>query len=310
MLVIILLIVVVFFVFFFFKLKTGANYSLGNFRAAIFDAKKEIMLKKNIAANKFILAEIYQRRDLFEDALREITFHPREAVNNDYIEPEEIIARAEGYNLGMNEYILTARETIAENRNGANLTPIVRSDPQNVHDSFVNVDVRKKIDMLKNSPVLIPPHSSHVDRMLENPAEIYGTTDAEIMCRVWGRINEPENAPNRAELIRAFNSAVEQCGVCSTGRVSQLIDSLTLLDCNAELAAPLVSREIMRREIGGKISAEIAKLSREDRNVYETSESDDELDPVREKIKINVVANCLHLGPAKEKIFEEFFAAL
>jgi hypothetical protein len=88
------------------------------------------------------------------------------------------------------------------------------------------------------------------------------TTEDKVILEIWKRINSPDNLVNRDELKNSLwqslasgmekNYRDEYTSVCTTGRCSRAIDSLTLMDNDTELAKPLQTVETLRNEILSK----------------------------------------------------------
>jgi len=88
------------------------------------------------------------------------------------------------------------------------------------------------------------------------------TTEDKVILEIWKRINSPENEENRDELKnslwQALASGMEKnfqnqyTSVCTTGRCARVIDSLTLMDKDTDLAKPLQTVETLRNEILSK----------------------------------------------------------
>lgn len=160
----------------------------------------------------------------------------------------------------------------------------IKPDPQNVHDSHVNDDLRKiyhKIvqnNMLDDTPPVsrddlvtylkstLSPNKlrraqktlAAVDKAGNNSA--VGAHENQIIDEVWQRINSRENEDRQNELKEsladALIDATDESGytVCSNGRCARVLSSLTLLDTNPDVAAPVKTREILRSEVMSKAS--------------------------------------------------------
>ena len=89
-----------------------------------------------------------------------------------------------------------------------------------------------------------------------------GTTEDKILLEVWKRINSPDNEENRDELKRSLwtsmASGVEtnyngnSATVCTVGRCSRILDSLTLMDSDKHIAKPPQTVEVLRNEVLSK----------------------------------------------------------
>lgn len=89
-----------------------------------------------------------------------------------------------------------------------------------------------------------------------------GASEDQIVLEVWKRINSSDNADNREELKQSLWTALasgmepnyqgEYTAVCTVGRCSRVLDSLTLMDADSKLAKPPQTSEILRNEILSK----------------------------------------------------------
>lgn len=258
-----------------------------NVHEALITAEQDYKAGKNKAANAFTIGEIYQYN--FNDqnaALNMYNIAAEEILNFPYdfteIDPETIIenARLEPQeHTRLREVIQNARE-----ETGTTFTRNVRSDSQNVHDSTVTNDMAKRFNAIRGEGVSFAgisdtiksgPASHVVNQILSNPSHVTSLddTDATVLGTVWARIHNPENDKNRPELIKSLEKSLENCYsngyvVCATGRVSNILDSLTLLDKNTEIAQPVVTTEILRKDVLQHVSNMLEKLPDREKEVY------------------------------------------
>lgn len=167
----------------------------------------------------------------------------------------------------------------------------VPNDPQNVHDSQVNADMRNMYAEIQRANAQLPTKSddeimaeiSNVirgappdkaqdaqlifDKMREpntiSSLSLDGSdvTERQLLIDVYQRITAPENINNRDNLTASFINALAdgmdknnggKHSVCTTGRCSRLLGALTLLDTNPTIAQPIKTKEILRNEIFAK----------------------------------------------------------
>lgn len=88
------------------------------------------------------------------------------------------------------------------------------------------------------------------------------TNESEILKNVWDRVNSHENENNKEELKQSFIRSLSECvepdwqgndqQVCTVGRVSRIINTLTLQDNDNEISKPVRTTELLRNEIFAK----------------------------------------------------------
>jgi hypothetical protein len=168
---------------------------------------------------------------------------------------------------------------------------IVRNDMQNVHDSNVVAEMKKKYEIISRGQpacdqtvrafmnTLDEEALFNFNTVMNNPAliEHIGATDRDALMLIIGRGKHLWPALNN----NLKNIIQDGHRVCATGRFSQIMDSLTLLD--AEAGAPPVTTDILRKEIMDHCSHFVKTLSEEDQKKYE--EGDDE------EIKLGLLAD-------------------
>ena len=152
------------------------------------------------------------------------------------------------------------------------------SDTQNVHDSEVNHQLSRSFNALKQATLPISdnldmikddvlnyakslPNESQdrirksIDRIVSGKSynSSIKTTEDELLKLVWSRCYDKTNSTNERLIKDAvIESLLDMTNngstVCSTGRCSRLIDSLTLLDSNKELASGFATSEQLRND--------------------------------------------------------------
>jgi hypothetical protein len=189
----------------------------------------------------------------------------------------------------------------------------IRSDPQNVHETQVSSDLARVFERVKSandSLVALPSmlaireaveshrfeSSSHKSRALASLSAIesgglvskLSATEPEIAKHVWVRINSPENASARDELVDAFMDSLTDATekstysagyhtVCTTGRAARLLGCLTLLDADSQIAAPAKTKELVRNEAFAKcrkiVESQLKKSPKEVADAYEKGDA-------------------------------------
>jgi hypothetical protein len=118
--------------------------------------------------------------------------------------------------------------------------------------------------------------------LLGNSISSLNTNGRDVLNTVWSRINSTENEPNREHLKNALMDALINSNeknsegaykpVCLTGMCSRVLESLTILDTDAEISQPVKTTEILRNEIFTKahkvMSDTLAAADPDTRNAY------------------------------------------
>lgn len=145
----------------------------------------------------------------------------------------------------------------------------IKSSAQNVHDHNVNDELSKRYKTLKS----LTSEDGTLESMLEfiskndttkqitinlalrdTISRFDNETEEDIWYTVWRRIHSKDNLENRNSLLLAFKQAIEDCVedkhlVCTTGRVTRVLDSLTLLDANLEISKSIKTDDIARKDV-------------------------------------------------------------
>lgn len=157
----------------------------------------------------------------------------------------------------------------------------ITSNPQNVHDSQVSKDIKNIYHHIKQTSSEISKEQAFQD--IENAINsmsdstkkqkalstlgtikkgyrIESLNDSEdhILVNVWKRINDPVNNDNRNNMVASLVDSLADCietnrygndyQVCTNGRTSRIINSLTLLDENPDISSPPRTKEMIRNE--------------------------------------------------------------
>lgn len=158
---------------------------------------------------------------------------------------------------------------------------VVITDGQNVHDTNVGRQLMDRWAVIREgqpaTPTMIeefhrtcgPDAQEVIDRILSKPAYMgsIGVTDADVLQQVIGR-GPHVWAPLRTNLA---DCVMNTDLVCTTGRVSRIMDSLTLVD--AEAGRPFVTEAILRKEMVGHAANYINQLSPERHAAYEADDA-------------------------------------
>ena len=139
---------------------------------------------------------------------------------------------------------------------------VYTNDPQNVHDSSVNEQVRKAIDILYSESnrdgrqEIFKEIESH-DPLFDFNLVLQSIRDSkhesinetEVLGMIWDRSKDNENLREAIILGIKDMKTGEGGVVCSSGRISRMIGSLTLLDSNPELSNGFVTTEFIKNDI-------------------------------------------------------------
>lgn len=144
------------------------------------------------------------------------------------------------------------------------------NDPQNVHDTKVNDDLRETLRKLEPADVetAIADARGWIRKNVKNPASAlsvldtisrgdsistYNTTESDIFSRVWHRCDDKRNAGNSHAMKTAVAGALTESiengtMVCMSGRVNRVLGSLVLLDHDPSVGSAM-THEAYRNEI-------------------------------------------------------------
>lgn len=161
-----------------------------------------------------------------------------------------------------------------EKKRDHKLQLIVKTSPQNVHDPRVGDNLSKRYRELKTSN-LAPSTDALYAQMLrfidihdpkkkivsgfakgDDVSRFDNDKEEQIWYVVWRRIYSPDNRENIDSLLNALRDSIIDCGdnggsglVCLTGRVTRVLNALTLLDKNVDLSKPIKTDDIERKEV-------------------------------------------------------------
>ena len=303
---------------------------------------KNLSAKESII-NSFLLGDIYNyNKDNkkiaaihYTNVLKRLNLYPDIPFNNnlDILEPnpEHIVDRIEEFYLehGIDNSndISTARDNIRNARMPKNtsilnkIMPVsknnikkeyykkknIKSDPQNVHDTAINKQIKNKYENIKklnehyeneytindikntikneiNDEKKIKKINNVIDSMVGSNNNL-NDTEQNVLLNVWKRVNVGTNVKNKKEsLYNSMENCVEktmsgkELTVCSTGRCGKIIDSLTFIDTNEDISKCIKSSDIIRNEASSKtyniLQKELSKESQEVQNIYNTGNGD------------------------------------
>lgn len=163
------------------------------------------------------------------------------------------------------------------------------SDPQNVHDSSVNEDLKNTLTELRSTSskndvgTVLAQIESHINKSaadgeitnntatkalealriarLGSPITQYGEKENIILKLVWDRTNISANKSNSSNMKNSVINALADCitdtggSVCAGGRASRYLESLVLQDFN-----PKVGAAQRQEEYKNQILSEVAKI--------------------------------------------------
>lgn len=243
---------------------------------------------------------INQRNRAYEDMIQEEGFG---TITNGYVAPPIPVVKKTPSLLPFKKH---------------NLNIEIKSSSQNVHDTNVNDELSNRYQIIKNSQLandsdgrLFTNMIDFIDKndkkknIVKNfdyDEEISRFKDQEsnIWYTVWKRIHAPENSDNIESLKNSFRDAVIDCTedgstVCTVGRVTRALNSLTLMDKNTNIATPVKTDDIERKEVYDKaytiLQRELDKMGSKFKESYESGEmTNTEVfdDKVKEAIKQEV----------------------
>jgi len=198
--------------------------------------------------NDFVIAEINRFHLNNED--QAVIFYERALQNAIFASLQPIILDRLAPNIFKTQPIIVPQEQYYDRQ--------VWNDPQNVHDSNVGSDVVKKYRTLKEitSGVepeqfmnkLTPDAQKVVTYIIDNPGylEKIDDTDINVLKRV------VERAEMYPDIYDALSNNLESCYkdgyyICTTGRVTNIIDALTLID--KDIGTPPITVDMIRKDV-------------------------------------------------------------
>jgi hypothetical protein len=147
---------------------------------------------------------------------------------------------------------------------------VIKSDPQNVHETTVNNEMRKKYGIIKernktNHSTIILSHVylstskySDTDKtLILNVLKMSSMWNEELEHDIYNQIWKYVISQQNDNLIDSFFSAVLDCYenndmVCTTGRVNRILGSLIFIDNDDELSRPVLTIDMLRKTILAK----------------------------------------------------------
>ncbi len=159
---------------------------------------------------------------------------------------------------------------------------VYTDNPQNVHDSGVNSDLRHTLSKIRSYETKTPlpadtiadaityinskysgkgsskaQHALSVlnDRIAQgNSIDTFNDTEDRIFASVWGRTNAVENAAQADKMRDAIVDSLADCYennsiVCINGRTARIINSLVTLDKDGTISSGALTKEAYRNQI-------------------------------------------------------------
>jgi len=259
--------------------------------------------KKPTASTAYILSNVqkYNKQDQEESdywmaVALNMTINDPNAVY-EAIEPEHIMTDV--------QFVLPAGRLAQVTNNveklGAYYERKVSNDPQNVHDNNVQCGVREKYFKLPDKfsdlddlKLIASERANFVIRDIENkPAymdSITGT-DYDALKKVWARFKE-KNIPATSLISALENCRQEGYTICTVGRVSNIMDSLTLLD--DDIGEPVPTIDMLRKDALGDAYKIINELPEPQKKIYEgvdSEERDTLCEELSRKIQSHITEN-------------------
>jgi hypothetical protein len=193
----------------------------------------------------------------------------------------------------------------------------VRNDPQNVHETNVVHELKQLYEKIQNKNAVeeqilgtamadIRDVRASIDRLTDhgkkqnalkaldmmlkqNFVSSLDTNETEVLSNVWKRIHSADNTEQRENLRDSLVNSLSECVekdyngngqlVCTTGRVSRVLNSLTLIDNDPNINKPVMTSEILRNEVFGKtyniLQTELAKAEPDVQRMYNGLPGDD-----------------------------------
>jgi hypothetical protein len=184
----------------------------------------------------------------------------------------------------------------------------IKSDSQNVHETSVNKEMKKKYEIikqkLKEHVGKLPDknikddvrYTDNVRKIMRIESKWNNEREKDVYENVWKYIS----IQNNDDLVDSFFTAVEDCYengnmVCGTGRANRIIGSLIMVDKNEELSKPVLTIDMVRKtalsDAYNIIQEELKQRGEEFTKLYNSEDFDDAgfKTDMLEKIKKNIV---------------------
>ena len=233
------------------------------------------------------------------------------------------------------------KEATANNEERAELyfndVPVF-NDTQNVHESELNKQLKRKFDTIKSKntdtykdlldlqqKIATYPDPEVARKALQTYNHVTNASnfithlnvnENEVLQQVWNRVNSEDNAESTENLTCALVEGMAGClekntmgteyMVCSMGRCSRIIDSLTLMDNDDAIKAPLKTKDLIRKEVFTKAHKLLENRLASDegfRNLYNATDLSDtqnqelkaHIDTVKTQLKESVDKDYMEL---------------
>lgn len=208
----------------------------------------------------------------------------------------------------------------------------VKSSAQNVHDNNANDTLADRYKYLKQKRY---PHTPGLQKFVsdcdngdaiwksiyngaDKLAKFDNDSELDVWNTVWSHIKESKS--NNKNLMDSFRDSINACTengipVCSTGRVTRALDCLTLIDKDPILSQPVLTDDILRKEIYDKandiLQDELKNESESFRKKYDDGEECVDFDNrVKKRIKYEIIKLYPKYTGKAEKYIDEACNAL
>jgi hypothetical protein len=170
-------------------------------------------------------------------------------------------------------------------------------------------EIRKSCrKIFSNSPDKYEKAKITIDKIIatkDHKVSKYDDNELGILLNVWDRINNPENTENAASMqTNLANALCDGSTVCAVGRVSRVLDSLTLLDSDSKIAAPPMTNQMLRDEIftltNRILNEELIILGKKES--YEKGETLPEISGIKDEIRNAVYKQYDGNGPSRDNL--------
>jgi hypothetical protein len=159
---------------------------------------------------------------------------------------------------------------------------VYTDNPQNVHDSGVNSDLRLTLSKIRSYEPEAPSPADAINEAITfigtkysgrgsikaqhalsvlnervahgGSIDTFNDTEDRIFASVWARTNTPQNALNADKMREAIIDSLADCYdndsiVCINGRTARVINSLVTLDSDETISAGAMTKEAYRNQI-------------------------------------------------------------
>jgi tetratricopeptide (TPR) repeat protein len=180
----------------------------------------------------------------------------------------------------------------------------IRNDAQNVHDPLIlNTMVKnmKNIDATSTFQRAVDDFKSQTDatestnRVIESLNDVthskFDQSEQNIFAMVWDRINHPDNADKKEDLLKILKQNIESAieydkVVCSTGKITRMLSTLEVLDDKMEIARPeWTFKQEIGEKLGHMVKSKLDNATSEVQNAYNSLEPTVEEEEISTRFK-------------------------